>query len=52
MIDWILAATGADEVLDPIRHAPFMIAAYVVVWAGILAYATVLLVRLKGAKPT
>ena len=46
MIEFLVAALPADGQLDPMRYVGYYIAACVVVWGGILAYAGVLIARL------
>ena len=46
MIDQLLAALPADAPIDPMRYLGYYIAASIIVWGGILAYAGVLIARL------
>ena len=50
MTDWLVAATKAGQVLDPMRHVSWYRAAMVVVWGGILLFTLWQLVQLRSAR--
>ena len=46
---WIFGAVANATNLDPLRHAPYYWAAWVVVWGGLGLYSASLFIRLRDA---